>query len=300
MEYGAINFELKQLRSYLAVLEEKSFTMASRRLRLGQATISTHISQLESALGTVLIERSSKGFSVTPQGELFREYCESLFAGLERLGREMQAEGGPSTLSIAASTVPSQYIIPGILPTIFGMFPGVKLHVEVADSREVVEMVKAGGADMGISGRRVMHASLVYHRICGDSIVLISSGKGPAALVPSEIPGLPLVGRERGSGTRGSCERALMSKRVRPSDLRYVMECTTTECVKQAVMAGVGAAFVSSLSVRDELARGLLRIVPVKGLSIQRDFFALWMKSHRRRDAVRRLASALTALLAGK
>jgi DNA-binding transcriptional LysR family regulator len=300
MEYGKINFELKQLRSFLVVLEEESFTMASRRLRLGQATISNHISQLESALGVVLIERSCKGFSVTHQGELFKAYCESVFAGLERLGGDMGADGAPSTLVIAASTVPAQYIIPAALPALFGMFPDVKLNVEVVDSREAIEMVKSGSADLGISGKMTKHASLVYHRICGDSIVLISSVKGQKPLLPSDLAGLSLIGRERGSGTRDSCERALISRGVRPSDLRYIMECTTTECVKQAVIAGVGAAFVSSLSVRDELARGILKVIPVKGLSIKRDFYALWMKSHRRKDAARRLAVALADLLAGK
>jgi DNA-binding transcriptional LysR family regulator len=287
------NFELKHLRSFLVVLEEKSFTRASRRLRLGQATISNHISQLEAALGTVLIERSSKGFSVTPRGELFREYCVSLFAGLDRFKGDMSGESAPQSFTVAASTVPGQYLFPRVLPVLLRSFPGMKFRLELLDSREAMEMVKSGNADLGLTGKKVNHPSLVYQKISGDSLILISSAKKASPLSPADLLALPMIGRERGSGTRESYDRALSSRGISPARLNCVLECTTTECVKQAVMAGVGMAFISSLAVQDELARGLLKQVPVKGLNITRDFHALWMKNHRHGGIARRIAAVI-------
>lgn len=298
MDLQNTNFELKQLRSYLVVLEEESFTRASRRLRLGQATISNHISQLEAALGAVLIERSSKGFSVTPRGELFREYCISVFAGLDRLRGEMGDKAAPASITVAASTVPGQYLFPGVLPELLRSFPGMKFRLELFDSREAIEMVKSGNADLGLTGKKVSHPSLVFQKISGDSLILISSEKKTSPLSPADLLNIPMVGRERGSGTREFYDKALSSRGISPARLNCVLECTTTECVKQAVMAGVGLAFISSLAVREELSRGLLKQVPVKGLHITRDFHALWMKSHRHGDIARRIAAVIKENLA--
>ena len=74
-----LNFDLKQLRSYLTVLQEKNFTRASRKLKRGQATISHHIQSLEDMLGVKLIERTSTDFSVTDDGKTFKAFCEKLF-----------------------------------------------------------------------------------------------------------------------------------------------------------------------------------------------------------------------------
>ena len=72
MKKKELNFDLKQLRSYLEILQEKSFTSASRKLKIGQATISSHIQGLEEMLGLKLIKRTSKEFTVTPEGKTFQ------------------------------------------------------------------------------------------------------------------------------------------------------------------------------------------------------------------------------------
>lgn len=292
------NFELKQLRSFLVVLEEESFTKASRRLRLGQATISNHISGLETALGARLIARSSKGFAITEEGALFKKYCERVFGDLDAVRQRMGVQDTPRALTVAASTVPSQYLLPAALPLLYETFPDLSIHVEVADSREVIESVREGSADIGISGKVVRHRSLAYREICAERIVLASSRRpARAPITPAALRELPFVFREKGSGTRDSYELPLNRLGVHPADLRPVLTCTTTECVKQAVLAGVGVAFLSELSIRDELRRGALHIHPVSKLSIRRAFHFLWLTSHRHGAFLRRVADTLSVAM---
>lgn len=107
------NYDLKQLRSFLEVLNENSFTRASRKLRVGQATVSHHIGLLEKVLGVKLIDRTAHGIAVTEEGKLFRAYCEKVFRDIEDLRSELSAGALAGVTTIAASTIPSAYLLPG-------------------------------------------------------------------------------------------------------------------------------------------------------------------------------------------
>jgi len=75
MSLKNFNFDLKQIRSFLEVVNEKSFTNASRNLKISQASISHQIGQLEKMLGVKLIFRNSQDFSLTGEGRIFVKFC---------------------------------------------------------------------------------------------------------------------------------------------------------------------------------------------------------------------------------
>ena len=274
-----LNFDYKQLRSYLTVVEEKSFTRASRKLGVGQATISHHVLLLEKTLGVQLIKRSSKDFTVTKEGLHFKSFCEKLFKDFDMLLEKMATTEEEEITRIASSTIPSTYILPDVLQGIREKVPGTFFSIQVSDSREVIEKIKEKTADIGIAGRMMKHPSLVYHRIFSDEIVLISSrDKFPDSLSVEEIKKYPFVTREKGSGTRDGYERMLQKNEIRPSDLNIVLECSTSESLKEAVLSGVGLAFISALAIQKERKLGSLKIVNISGLHIKRDFYLVHHK----------------------
>ncbi len=290
-----LNFDLKQIKSYLTVLEEKSFTKASRRLKLGQATISNHILLLEEGLGVSLIRRSSKDFSVTRDGLVFKEFCERMLADLEETRASFAREDFPGIVRIASSTIPSAYILPRLLGGLRSVSPETLFRVEISDSREVIEKVKEGVVDAGISGKMWKHPSLVYHKIQTDEIVLVTSDREYPEMIGIEVlKELPLISREKGSGTRDHYETVLSQKGILPSELKTVLECSTSESVKEGVLAGMGMAFLSRLAIERELALKLIRIVKVKGLAMKRDFYLVHMKNRSLTVPVKLLLSSIT------
>ena len=89
----------------------------------------------------------------------------------------------------------------------------------------------------------------------------------------SEIAAVPLLMRERGSGTRTVIELALGRKGIRRSALNIVMELDSSEAIKSAVEAGLGVGFISRCAIAKDLRLGAdLKIVEVEGLRIKRDF----------------------------
>ena len=137
-----LNFDCKQLRSYLTVVEEQSFTRASRKLGVGQATISHHVILLEKSLGVQLIKRSSKDFVVTKEGMHFKAFCEKLFKELDVMLEKLESTEEDDITRVASSTIPSTYILPDVLTGIREKVPGTFFSIQVSDSREVVEKIK--------------------------------------------------------------------------------------------------------------------------------------------------------------
>ncbi len=274
------NFYIKQLRSYLTVLQEQNFTRASRKLKIGQATISHHIQSLEEMLGVRLIERTSMEFSITREGELFRVFCEKIFDDINTLKSDLNIQSAVGVSSIASSTIPSAYILPKVIAGIINKHRNLYYKVGVSDSREVVELVKEGVAEVGVSGRQMKHPSLKYEHILSDEVVLIGNMNYPDTISLGELKRMPLVQRESGSGTRNAYESALSKRGILPSNLMIVLECSNTESVKEAVTAGIGVSFVSSLSIQMEQSMNLIKVITIKDFSIHRDFFVLYL-AHR-------------------
>lgn len=269
------NFDMKQLQSFIEVLNQGSFTRASRRLKVGQATISHHISQLEKTLGVRLINRTARGISVTDQGKAFRSFCDALFRNMENLAVEIAGEAAMGPAVIAASTIPAAYILPPRLAEMARSHPEAFFKIEVTDSREAVEMVKEGRADIGFVGKEYRHRSLVFTPVCDDEIVLVAPPRFPDRITPAGITKLPLIVREPGSGTRKTAEEALGRRGIVPSSLKVVLECSSTECIRESIAAGIGASFISRRAVESAVKQKRVKIIEVKALEIRRSFFSV-------------------------
>jgi DNA-binding transcriptional LysR family regulator len=294
-------FDLKQIKSFIAVVRDKSFTKASRVLGLGQATISHPIGQLEKNLGVPLIERSTKSFILTADGEAFYRFCEKLIGDLEKLEREMGNERVPAAITIAASTIPSAYIIPKALSRLAEHIGNVTFRIIASDSREAIERVKDREVDAAIVGRIIKHPALSFSPIWSDEIVLVSRKNSfPTKISIRDILNIPLIVREKGSGTRHSYEVALNRKGAYIPDMNVVMECSTSEMVREGVLSGVGAAFISTLAVERELESGVLDRIEIKGMRIPRTFYFVTVKDKKMERPVQLLYAEIKKMGKGE
>ncbi len=289
-----MNFDLKQIRSFNEIIKENSFTRASRNLKIGQATISHHIQQLEEALGVKLINRTSKSFSITPEGETFLDFCKNVFTQLDELRENLDKSTEGGSTDIAASTIPSTYILPAIISSLRKNNPEYYYRVHIFDSREAVEFLKEGKAELAITGKQVKHPSLEYSLILQDNIVLIGSSSSQKTMQISELGHAPLVRREKGSGTRNATDEALIAAGISPAELNNVYECTTSEGIKESVIEGIGFAFISKLAIRRELDLGILKEIKIEGFEIKRNFYIAFQKNRHLSSPARAFLEAVT------
>ena len=246
---------LRQLEVFLAVAREKSFSRAAKRIHSSQPTLSEHISELESELGKKLFFRRGRVriVTLTEAGRVFEQYAASAVSAVEGARRALaDLDGlGHGSLLIGASTTPGLYVMPGIVGAFRAKYPGVELKLQIANSQIIEGRVKDRELDLGIIGGHAMaHGEECLAAGMSDELLLVVPPGHTWAkrrdIVPKSLADQPLLMREQGSATRSVTERTLQRAGVR---FQVAMELDHTEAIKQAVMAGLGVAFVSIYAV---------------------------------------------------
>lgn len=270
---------LNQLRVFRALLESNSITEAARLLRISQPAASKQLAELEASLGVALVERRARGVRLTAAGEVLSRHAWRLFAEEELAERALKALLGLELgeLSVGASMTTGNYIVPALFGELHRSHPKVRLELEIANTARIRERMIEGRLDLGLTEGLLASGSLELEALnvevfTHDEMVLIVApthalAKKRGALPPRELERLPFIVRERGSGTREVVEAALARQQL---SIRPVMSLGSSEAVKNAVMAGLGAAFVSRLAVELELSSGRLRRLQVEGLQLRR------------------------------
>ncbi len=290
---------LRQLELFVAVAETGSFSRGAETVSLSQSTASQHIAALEAEVGTDLFDRTGRGIILTSGGELFLQHARRILTERDALFQAMIGFKGleNARLTIGASNIPANYLIPPLLPQMIQEHPGISLTMITGDTREILQRLEVAEIELAVVGNRLDQKSVDYLPLMNDRLVLIVgpehrwSRKHLSSL--HELISEPLIVRESGSGSGQSLERALRQAGQDPAELMIAARLGSNEAILQAVASGFGCAFVSELSVRQHLDREKLRKVDVEGLTVDRQ---IWLAKLHTRTASP-AARAFTGLL---
>lgn len=278
--------DLRRLEVFAKVAELGSFSRAADALHLTQPTVSEHVRALEDELGVQLLDRLGRGAAPTPAGRLLLGYARRALAlarearqAIEQFQGRMRGE-----LTVGGSTIPGEYLLPGLIGQFKAKYPDISISLLVGSSRQVSEWVEEGRVEAGVVGARPSSRALVARELMSDEIVVAVPAEHPWAgrksVAVADVRTEPLIVRERGSGSREALERALAGAQLDLAAFRVVGEMGSTQAIKQAVRAGVGVTFISGRAVEDECRAKLLACVKVKDLSVSRSFYLV---AHRER-----------------
>jgi len=272
---------LKQLEVFLAVVETGSFSKASEATFITQSTVSQHISSLEAEFDLKLLDRSRKAVLPTQAGKLLLTYARQIVSKAREVPLAIKRFRGleDTVIKIGASNIPGSYLIPAILPLFTARYPGVSLTVLQGDSRETLERLKKEEIEVGIIGTLFEDKTIDFHRLGQDKIVLVVKGghrwAGRRSISPKEMLTERFIIREVGSGTDKTVREALAKANIQPDQMKIQASLGSNEAVKQAVQKGMGAAFISEMSIGKELANGEMAVVKTRGLTISRFFYLI-------------------------
>jgi DNA-binding transcriptional LysR family regulator len=270
---------LRQLEVFLAVARARSYRRAAEALHTSQPALSQHVRELETELAVKVFDRLGRSVALTEAGRLLETHALRVFGALdgarEALGELQGLQRG--SLVVGASTTPGIYVLPAVIGHFRRQYPGVDLRLRIANSRLIEERIRSNELDLGVVGGHGLAAGeecLVTG--LDDELVLIVSPRHRWArrrtVAPSALASEPLLMREEGSASRDVAVRVLLQARVR---YQTAMELDHTEAIKQAVMAGLGVAFVSVHAIRREVAAGHLAAVRLAGVPIRRHFHVI-------------------------
>jgi DNA-binding transcriptional LysR family regulator len=270
------NFRLTVFRKVAAQL---SFRKAAEDLYLTQPAVSLQIKALEEELGVALFDRSGSQVGLTPAGKALLGYAEESSRLLREARNAVAGFSGAQTgaLTLGASTTIAQYVLPRLLGEFCREYPRIHPTLVSGNTEHIVEAVEKQKISLGLIEGPARSREVKTEPFLEDELVLIASTAHEwserTSVRCSEIASIPLLMRERGSGTRHVIELALERQGVKRNSLHIVMELDSTEAIKSAVEAGLGIGFVSRWAIAKDLRlNSSFKIVEVEGLHIKRDF----------------------------
>lgn len=267
-----------RLKVFQSVAKNLSFTKASQELFISQPAITKHVQELETAYQTRLFDRQGSKISLTESGKLLLEHCERILEDYKRLEYEMHLLHNEYTgeLKLGASTTIAQYVLPAMLGGFIGKFPEVGLSLMNGNSREIEVALQEHRIDLGLVEGVFRLPNLKYTTFLEDELVAVIRTNSKLLvgeeITPEELLDLPLVLRERGSGTLDVFERALQQHNIKLSSLKVLMYLGSTESIKLFLEHTDCLGIVSVRSIGRELYSGQLRVVEIKSMPMQREF----------------------------
>lgn len=278
--------QLKQLELFLQVAQLRSFSKAAEALYLTQPTVSAHIAALEEELGVRLVVRSTKELRLTAPGRVLSRYAAEILGLCQRAAQDVRtaASAITGTLSIAASTVPSQYLLPQVLPLLRQRYPDVFFQIRQGDSSQVTQWMAEHGAELGLVGAPVQRVGLLCVPFFTERLVIITPNIPEYQALQGEMPvevlkKAPYLVREPGSGTRKQGEQYLRGIGVDPKELCLAAQLESTESILQGVKNGLGISILSGCAAREGVEEGKILAFSPQTPLLERQFYLLYRRS---------------------
>jgi DNA-binding transcriptional LysR family regulator len=258
------------LNTFLTVARTRSFSIAAKELKTSQGTVSHHIAALEEYFDAELFKRTASGVEVTDAGTTLKEAAEKILQEAHDAKAKISAAKQTLTgiIRIAASTIPEEHIIPGLIAEFQKKYPGVKFRITALDSLTSMSSLQSNNADFAAVGTIIGFDDKYDHvQIGEEQLVLITSCTHDLAnrktVKLSDVARYPFISREETSGTRKEIEKLLSSNKLTYDYLKTAFELGSTESVVTAVSQGIGASIISSIAAAKAKAAGLVKVVDI-------------------------------------
>lgn len=275
------DMDVRDLQVFLSVATHLNYTRAGEELNLSQPSVSVRIRQLETELGVTLFEQLGKKVALTDAGNLLVPHARRVMAAVQDARHAIDELQGleSGSLRIGASTTPGMYLIPQTVARFKARHPKIELHLRIRDTREVEEAVIRNEFDFGFVGGHLTTKEVSALPWLTDELLLVVPPHhrfaGKKTVKKQDLESARFILREQGSATRATIIDHLKESEI---NVETVMEMENPESVKQAVLSGLGIAFISKFAVAAELKAKTIVAVRVNGLSIKRELKIVYRK----------------------
>lgn len=269
---------LRELRTFLAVIRNETFAAAAKELSLSAATVTAQIKQLEEAMECQLLSRTTRRVQLTDAGLVLAKQATRIMYLLntlpEKLNQLKNLEAGEVKVGIISS---AKYVIPKLLGQFRKRHPGLKLHIRIGNREQILTQLQQDEVHLAIMGQTPATDSLESFALMPHQLVFIAASDHPLAekdhITLDDLIKETMILREVGSGTRLSAAKFLGDTMQRFHEPPMVMN--STESIKQAVIAGLGISLLSNATCELEFQNHILTTLPVEGTPIERQWYVV-------------------------
>jgi DNA-binding transcriptional LysR family regulator len=283
LSHAMRNLTLKQLKAVQAIVAHGKIVNAANALGLSPPAVTIQLRQVEEEAGLALFDRTTDGMRPTAAGLAFLDAAQAIEERLRMLDDQMDAIRGVKTGSIRLGAVSTaKYFAPRLMAAFMKEYPDIDMQLVIGNRAETIASLKNRDIDIALMGRPAKDVPVRASAFGDHPLVIIAPPEHPLAGVrdisKERIADEHFIIREPGSGTRISLEIFLSEIPGRIDDLGIEMD--SNETIKQAVMAGLGIAFISAHTIAFEVEAGRLVILDVAGMPIRRQWFSVMRGDH--------------------
>lgn len=279
--------DLYELQVFLVAAETENFSETGRILQISQPAVSGHIQSLEQRLKTPLFDRIGRNIKLNEVGDALIPMARHLIKEAQQMEEFIALRRGMviGQLTIGCSTAAGKYILPKIMARFMETNPNVQISCDVGPRGRAIERLCAGEIDLAVSSLRVPRRGIEYRHFADDLLVLIAPPDHPwarrAHITTSDLLEHPIILRESGSGTTITLNRELAQVDMSIEMLPTHLTLGNTESIVQAVIEGIGPAFVSRMSAEPALMNHQVIEVAVEAFNpVQRLYMARHTELH--------------------
>jgi LysR family transcriptional regulator, low CO2-responsive transcriptional regulator len=271
---------IRQLRALATVHKTRSVTAAAKQLNLTQPAVTLQIRNLQALAGLPLIQRTGDGMLLTDAGREVLALSERIEAAISSCATALEMMAGKTAGRISIGAVSTaKYFVPFAISGFSRLHPNIDIALSIGNRQEISAALRGYDLDFAIMGRPPIDIDMNVHLIGDHPHVIIAPTAHRLArksrLELRDLAAETFLMREPGSGTRGLMEQLFETAGVRP---KLGMAMSSNETIKQAVIAGLGIAFISAHTVATELDERRLVTLDVDGLPVVRQWFVLSRK----------------------
>lgn len=274
-----MNFTFHQLQVFLKVCQTHSITKAAEELHLSQPAVSIQMKNLQDQFEVPLIEIIGRKVFITEFGKEIEASAEKILEEVVSVQNKAAAYKGHLIGKLNISAVSTgKYVMPFFLADFVNRHPQIELVLDVSNRSRVVECLEENEVDFALVSLFPKNLNLQHIDLMDNELVLVGSRETDFDRPQRKniLTEIPLIFREKGSGTRQTVERFIQQHNF---IVTRRLELTSNEAVKQAVIAGLGYSIMPLIGIRQELSKGDLKIIPVEGFPIKSTWKLVWLKS---------------------
>ena len=284
-----------QLRSFHAVAQRMSFTVAARELGVSQPTITTQVKSLEQEFGVELFVRRGRRIELTETGGGLLDITRRLFADEKDAADYLNETRGLKTGHLRVGAV-GPYHVTDMLAAFNARYPGIYVSVTVGNSRDTLRDLLDYRTDVAVLAHVDPDTRLVAIPYRRHRVVVMCPADheftNRRAIRARDMEGERLIVREAGSTTRRAFDQAMREKDVRP---KVVMEIGSRESIREAVAKGIGLGVVSEMEF---IPDSRIRALQVSDAEIYTYAHVVHLRERQNARLVRAFLAELSGLLA--
>lgn len=273
---------LEYLQSFYTTVKCNSISKAAKSLHLTQPGLSMQLQNLEKDLGVSLLIRSNKGVELTEEGKVVFDYANTMLSIQGNIERDLKnLQQDRPKLMIGSCKSVGEYALPCSIYTFKHHHKEVDIFMEVTNSTEVIEKLRNHTINIGIIQQEPKEDDIITQTIVSDELLLVGNcSNSPKKISLEELKEIPLILREKNSGTRYLVEKALEEKGIFIEDLNVIYDLNSPEAIKSSILAGKGFSFMPKLIVQQELKKCSIQPIEVDNLAITFDYYIACRKKY--------------------